>query len=80
MFRLLNNIKNKAMVGKTQIFLNCAIHTHAEETPSQVLLNCQNNWRRLARCVIIYQITRSKRDILCAAVSRTFKFYIVASL
>ena len=60
------------MVGKAQIFLNCAIHTHAEETYSQVLLCCQNNWRRMVRWVIVYQIIRSKRDILCAAVSRTF--------
>ena len=80
MFLLLNNIKNKAMVGKTQNILNCTITLLLRRPPAKSCLIAKTTgaaWRTVSS---MYQITRSERDIFCAAVSRTFKFYIVASL
>ena len=47
-------------------------HTHVEETSAEFCLIAKTTgaaWRAVSS---IYQITRSERDILCAAVSRTF--------
>ena len=59
-------------MGKTQIFLNCAITLKLRRPPAKFCIIAKTTgtaWRAVSS---IYQITRSERDILCAAVSRTF--------